>query len=697
MPNPISQKRLTETFSGRTAALLLALIWIASMSMTDINAYSYLPTLAGVIVVILLALSAMIRGARAVQLSWPAWCSLAIGGYFLGRCLCSFDVVSSWREAGLILTCGVFYVAGIYAAQGRSLKPVVGVLLAAVLLNMAFFYLMQHTAAPMEWTGRPAFGPGGENNRPVTLFVYKNHAGAFLVLSGGLLAAAALWSEAEKRLPMLFVAVVGIAAVLLSDSCGTRAVLLLAPLLACAAWILWVLLKMDSAEQLGLGVVLSGFLLLGSVLFGVSSLFFDADLMAWVMSVDTHDRYHIWGECCRFLHGVPLWGYGADSVQWLLAPYFERTGNLVNFAHNEYLQAWLDYGFIGLGGVVFVLFSHLIRGGLILLSRQVLPVQKRLTALALLCFFGWMIASFVDFFWHQSALASMTAFSAGILASPYPRERRGRLLRVQAQGPAGKGMMAMAGCGCVALCAWLCAHFAPVWEQQWAFNRLSAGNKDIEGVQRLAMLNALLPQYPSHRLIDTAYLLPGQPIWPEEEEMLRCVLAANPRQIYVAGMLGCLCTEERRYQEAEQVYRCYFPGDGMPDLWNAGWPNFYLHNLLLWGQYCMVHGDMAGAYSRMDYALRAIKNSKTRYSVKGFFRHQSRKPTPEQQRDWDNFVASRKQDVMLFKTHGVCPDDTWMTPMEPGGKPALYRRYGLADELEREKVAAEECSAGLTR
>lgn len=696
MQDSISQKRMTETVPGRLAALLLALIWIASMSMTDINAYSYFPTLAGLVVVVLLALSAMIRGARTVQLSWLAWCSLAIGGYFLVRCLCSFDVVSSWREAGLILSCGVFYVAGVYAAQGRSLKPVVSVLLLAVLLNMAFFYLMRYTDVPMEWTGRPAFGPGGENHRPVTLFVYKNQAGAFLVLSGMLLVAAALWCGFRRSL-MLLLAAVGVGAVVLSDSCGTRAVLLLAPLMAAVGWVLWVGLKLHDEEKISFGVIFSGFVILGGIGFGICALFFDKELVSWAMAIDTHGRYLMWGTCCRFLHGAPLWGYGADSVPWLLAPCFEKVASVTNFAHNEYLQVWLDYGLIGLGGMLFVLFAHIVRGGCVLLSSQASSTQKRFAAFAILCIISWAAASFVDYFWHQAALAAMTAFAAGILASPYPYVRRGRQCRVQVQGTTGKGILAMVSCCFIAGCVWLCMLCESAWLQQWSFNRLTAEHADQDGSCRLAILNRLLPRYPDYRLVDTAYILPGGTAWPEEEQMLMHVLEANPKQLYMIVMLGRFYTDQGRYQDAEKLYRRTFPGDGMPRLQNTSWPSFYFYNLILWGQDCYVHGDMPGAYSRMAYALNILKNACLVVDATPRYCYDAWQATPEQKEYWKTYLAARKQDVRLFKVHGVQPDDSWMQPMEPGEKPALYRRYGLSDEAEREKVAAEERRAGRLR
>ncbi|MCQ2365443.1 MAG: O-antigen ligase family protein [Akkermansia sp.] len=687
MPNPISQKRLTETFAGRTAALLLALIWIASMGMTDINAYSYFPTMAGLIVVLLLALSAMIRGARAVQLSWLAWCSLSIGGYFLARCLCSFDVVSSWREAGLILSCGVFYVAGIYAAQGRSLKPTVGVLLVAVVLHIICFLLMKYTDAPLEWTGRPAFGPGGANHRPVTLFVYKNQAGAFLMISGMLLVAAALWAGMAKRIHLLIPAAVGVAAVALSNCCGTRAVLLLAPVMGVLGWVVWVVLKVNTEDNVGFGVILSGFLILGGIGFGLCTMLFDREVLEWVSAINTHDRYDVWLACIHFIHGAPLWGYGADSVPWLLVPVYDQSHALINFAHNEYLQAWVDYGIFGLSGVLFILAAHLLRGGRILLFSQSSATQLKLTALALLGLTGWSIASFVDFYWHHISVASLTAFCLGCLASPYAYERRGRIHRVQVQGAVGKGILAVLICAVIGGCAWLGTLFAPSWEQQWAFNRLASSGADKGGTQRMAIINSLLPKYPSHRLADTAYSLPCSSSWAEEETMLLHILKANPHQLFMVAMLGHLYTEQGRYEDAEKLYRRYYPGDGMPVMWNAVWPSFYYLNLMSWAQDCKMKGDMPGAYSRMRFAL-GLNGRALLY--KGDFRvGDIWYLTPEQRKLKESDLRARQQDVKLFEILGVEPDDSWMEPMEPGGKPALYRRFGLADVAERKKVAEE--------
>lgn len=688
----LSQKRLTETFAGRAAALLLLLIWLAAMSMTDVNAYSFLPTLGGLAVVVLLALSALLRGAKMVRLTGLAWVSLGIGVYYLVRCLCSFDVVGAWREAPLILGCGVFYLSGVCAAQGRSMRPALLALAAALLLNMLFYWLMHDTALPVEWTGRPEAGPGGVNTRPVSLFVYKNQASAFFALSGMLLLAAALWHN-MRSVSRLALAALGLGSVLLSGCCGSRAGYLIVPLMACAIMVLWVVLRLYTQEKYGAGIFVGAFLVLLGMGLGIAQLFFEPGGLNFLASTDSHQRFGLWAQCCTLLPDAPLTGYGASSVPWLLAPFLELYSNwsLANYAHNEYLQVWLDYGIIGLLGMVFIVGGHILNGFGALISEPVSPLRRCMTALAMLCLLSWFVASSVDYFWHQFSITAMTAFAAGVLASPYVREdrRRGTLVRVTLLGARGKAVLALLGTAVLCVCAWLIVLQYPAWSAQWRFNELSRGGADADGEARLALITELIPGYPSSRLMDTAYTLPGSgKPWTQEEACLRAVLRANPRQLFMAVQLGRMLTEQGRYAEAESVFRRYYIGDGMASRRTTHWPNFYVYNLFNWGHALLLSGDASGAYSRLAYALRVTDSLHINFAERVLYRHDAWYADEEMRRRWADYLAARRQDVALLEMLGTAPDDTWMQPLEEGGKPALYRRFGCADAAEREKVAS---------
>lgn len=671
---------MTETLTGRAACVLLALVWLVSMSVGDANAYSYVPMLAGLALVILLALSAMIRGAKVVRMSMTGWCSLAVGVYFLVRCLCSFSVVESWREASIILGCGVFYVAGVYAAQGRNLRPVLTVLTIAIVLNVLAFVYTHATDLPMEWLGRPLVGPGGLNHRPVTLFVYKNFAGTFLLITGMTVCALAWWARLSfMRRALLFL--IGGIACYVATCCGTRSIYMLPPLMIPVVWTLWVVLRLYAEEKNGMAVYLSGFIIIVAVCVGIALFLLDPGVFSQIVAIDSHSRFEGWKDVCRFLPDAPLWGYGASSVQWLVLPYFCANYSSLNYAHNEYLQAWADYGVLGIAAMLGVLVVHLVRAFRVLGSEHTTASQRLMTVAAALVLIGWSVSSFVDFFWHNFAIAGMTAFSSGILASPYASAVRGRIKRPIPAGVFGKAplaLFAVAGCS---LSIWLISLSFPVWVRQWEFNALSRVGADEDGTLRRAMIAELLPDYPSPALTDQYVRIPrsGDP-WQEDVRLFRIALQGNPRQLCTVTMLGKTLTDHGLYEEAELLYRRYYPGDGPQSTLMMDWVSFYSLNLLSWGQACMAKGDVSGAYSRLAYGVNITKKTKFPafdrtwrsdehvWEVNG-------KLLPH----WGDYVRHRQQDVSVMEQIGATKDDSWMQPMEPGGKPSLYRRLGLPE------------------
>lgn len=687
---------MTETWTGRAACLLLALVWFVSMGVADANAYSYTPLLAGLALVILLALSAMIRGAKVVQLSQTAWLSLGVGAYFLIRCLCSPSVVESWQEASTILGCGVFYVAGVYAAQGRSCRTVLLLLIIAGVLNLVYFWLMHDTDVPMEWAGRPAVGPGSVNRRPVTLFVYKNHAAAFLCMVGMLLFAAALWIKSCSGWQRLGLCALALLCVLVSSECHSRSPYFMAPVMLLGGWVLWVVIKLYEDDRMGIGSILSGFVILSGVgIFACSSLM-ESDILRFLQGIDSHGRFAIWQDCSNLLSDTPLWGNGALSTQWLVMARSDLHTNffgMANFAHNEYLQVWVDYGLIGLGCMLFIIAAHIFRGMSVIATDSVTSQRRLLSALSLLCIVGWSLCSIVDFFWHHFAIAGMTAFAAGITASPYPctNVRKGIHRKVSVQSVRGKGILALIGTLTIGCALWLANHTLPAWKAQWEFNKLSVPGADDNGAKRHALLAELVPLYPATELMDRYFRIPRhQDDWETEAKLLRITLKANPLQTYTAGMLAEILSLHRQYEEAELVYRRHYPGDGSDRSAQADWANMYALNLLRRGQYLLATGEQQKAYSLMLYGLSIAKHQSLNWSANIIYRgeRELRKTNRRYMPDWERYLKARKQDVAVMKLLKVEPDDSWQAPMEPGGKPALYRRYGAPESLEKADSAA---------
>lgn len=680
---------MTETWTGRAACGLLAVVWFVSMGVADANAYSYVPLLAGLAVVILLAISAMIRGAKVVQLSRTAWVSLGIGGYFLVRCLCSPSVVESWQEASTILGCGVFYVAGVYAAQGRSLRPVLTMLVTAAVLNLVYFWLMQYTDVPMEWAGRPAVGPGSINHRPTTLFVYKNHAAAFLCMTGMLLFAVALWVK-EGGWGRLLLCLLGGVSVVISTECHSRSPYLMVPVILLGGWVLWIIIKLYEDNKLGISTILSGFAILSGLGFFSCSVLMESDILHFFQGIHSNNRFGIWLDCCNLLPETPLWGNGALSTQWLIMARSDLHTNffgMANFAHNEYLQAWVDYGLIGLGCMFFIIIGHIFRGLAVIATDAVSTQRRIISAVALLCLGGWSLCSHVDFFWHHFAIAGMTAFAAGVAASPYPNtnERKGIRRKVSVQSVRGKGILALIGTLSIGCCLWLAHHVLPGWKAQWEFNRLSAPGADNNGAKRHALLADLVPLYPATELMDRYFRIPRhRDDWETETALLKIALTANPRQTYTAVMLAEILSLHRQYEEAELIYRRHYPGDGSDRTHQADWDKMYALNLLRRGQYLLATGEQRKAYSLMRYALRIVEHQSMNWSADISYRGERElwKTKGQYMPEWQRYLKARQQDVAVMKMLGVEPDDSWQAP-DASGKPALYRRYGAPESLEK--------------
>lgn len=685
--------RLTESLPGRLAGWLLAVLWIFSMSGVDANAFSSFPVCMVLCIVAVLVAGGICCGMRVVRMSWPGWLGLAIGGYFLLRCVHSYALVDSWCEAVLILGAFAYYIAGVYAAQNRRYTALVVVLAAALLLNVLAFWVVRQPWFCLEWTGRAAQTPAGPNSQPTTLFVYKNFAGVFLSLGGCVLALWGAWGWQGWRRTLCLL--LGVAAVAVSLMCQTRAVYLVLPLCGVGAWAIHVLQCVFSGRKLGgMAIVLGGLLLmlLGLALYEI---FFGYQLQTFLSSADSHLRYLIWGSICEVLPSVPLWGCGANVTQWEIVPFYSEW-QLPNYAHNEYLQAWVDYGLLGVVLVLLVLVLHVVQGLRCMASEHVEPPRRLVTALAVLVLLVVAIYAVVDFPWHSFALVAMCAFACGVLASPFACSKEawwsGRqwaagshaaVVGVRAQKWPGRVILLalLLGMGCWS--ASLGCKLYPAWAAQWRYNDWSAPGNDDSGKMRRGIIAALLPQYPSPALMDTYAMLPpaGQDDLPRRVELLKCAHAGNPRQLFTVAMLVDALGSSRCYAEAELLMRAAYVGEAMPASLLNNWPAYYAYNLLVWGRYEMQRGNHAKALSLLDYALKMgvlsghAFNPIYRSGPQPWREHGGIKPFLRK------LCETCERDVRVLRAVGTRPDNSWMLPVTPGGRPALYR--SLVDAKQR--------------
>lgn len=679
------RKRFTESLPGMAAAFLLGVIWIASMGAVDSFAYTAGPYLALLCLVVLLWLSGVLFGCKIVRLRFLSWCSLAAGAFFLIRCHLGQSLVESWGESALVAGCVVFYIAGIYAAQGERVRGVVTVISAALLANLLWRFLPLWDM-PYPFLLRPDHGVCGPAAGYSALFTYKNFAGFFL-LTVGALPLCNLIFRSERGVGVWGSVLVGLLAMAVSFGVGTRSVVLLLPALVIGLWLLWlvaVLLEVRRCSLLFIGIgcvlFLSAFIAFYDFLFGRS-------VIGLIQGTDTHLRGMAWGIICRVAPEAPLWGFGPRATQWEIAQYFNDWCT-PNMAHNEYLQAWMDYGIIGLGLMTGILLVHLTAGFRQLVSEHIGGGRRVKVGMALLYLFSSLIYAAWDFGWHQVALAGGAAFACGVLASPYPArpwrwrelgrnwapESRPKPTPVCTQGAFGKLLLVLLASGMGGYMADRCRLLAPAWLASWQYSQ-SVHAPDRSFAAERQLMENVFASYPDSKLTD-AYVrlpMPAPADLPHLENMFRTTLAANPKQAFTAVMLVDILGRQGRFEEAELTMRRLYVGDGPNGTRTTSWPFYYGYNLIRWGQREMYRGNSGTALSMLEHGFAVLEHSGTPGTAyrTGF------KPWEqgETARFRETVKKLAKSDLEMLRAMGVSPDDSWRQPMEQGGKAALYSRW----------------------
>ncbi|MBQ1960362.1 MAG: O-antigen ligase family protein [Akkermansia sp.] len=684
MPEGVVKKRFVESPVGKVAGFVLALLWVASMCVVDAHAYSALPYAGGLCVVVVLALLGVLSGLKFVRIPMLAWVALGVGGYFLARSEHSYAVVESWRESALIVSCGVFYVAGVYAGQMKRNRGLVWVLALALFANMVAFVVMRHVDSELCWLGRPTMSLTGPNSPYVTLFLYKNFAALFLAMGGAALLWFTLWKGRWSASAVLQ-AMLGVGAVAASFFCGSRVVWLVLPVVAVVGWVLWLVLRLYAGQRIGVWTVLVGLLLITLVGTGVYGLCFGDLLQRIFAGVDTHLRYQIWSDLCRVIPDAPAWGYGVGASQWEIVPVFNEW-HTPNFAHNEYLQAWVDYGPIGALLLLGVLGAHLCAGGLTLVSEQVDATRRHKVALAMLVLAVVAVAAATDFVWHDFSLASLSAFCCGLLASPrvhaefswktlgrrWAEGSGPRMVPVRAQGLMGKCVFVLLAGGVLAGAWKFYERTSAAWLAQWTYDEMV--RKETPTPELRDFLGQVVQHYPDPGVMDCYALLPYdvEPDWEKMEALLWQVHHANPKQLFTVVMLAEVMDRRAKCVEVEKLLRRHYVGDGMKGTMLTAWPSYYSMNLLQWAQQEFNKGNLGRARSMFNYAFRvgrfmpltAWRNGVKRWTEGGSPRRRA-------------FVDICRADAAMLNAMNVPEDHSWQQPLEPAGKPSLYRRWGV--------------------
>ncbi len=676
--------RLSESKPGLLLGIILAIVWIASMSAADVNACTITPFLWVIMGVLLITVFCILKGYKTVQLPLLVWFSLLAGIYYLVRAFSGFSVTDNWLDIGLILCAFVFYLVGVFTGQQQSTRGCTIVLSAALLLNIIYFFVMQNDDISLHWLGRTDTSLLGPNTRNTTLFVYKNFAGLFLSLSGSLLIWRAIWIH-ERKTGDWFSILIGIAGIVISFYCSTRTPWFIMPLMLAGGWILWFTLCLFTEKKTGWFIIGGGILIFVAGVIAVYDFIFGNTVAAAILNIDSHLRYLMWENINNSAIDAPLWGYGPAGSVWTIVPTYNEW-HLPNFAHNEYMQLWADYGIIGLALASVILILHIVKGFLCLAADGVSPGRRIKVALTLLCLAGLCGSAIADYTWHSHGLIIMTAFACGTLASPYSKRTSGLFARrnwAPGHSPSLRPLKAEGLCGRVIISALALAltttmgklsnTLAPTWLRQWQFD--SMVSRQAPADEQRNFLADTITAYPHSRIADYYMALAPevQPDWTAYEKLTRTVIDANPRQLFMVTLLAQILGKQERYRDAEELFRQYYPGDGPDNTRLSCWATFYAANLQKWAQQELNNNNNLGqALSMHNYATNItqgrgfIPGALYRSGIKTW----TQGGTPEQKA----FQRACRSDLALLRAINPPQDHSWQLPLTPGGKPALYIR-----------------------
>ncbi|OYV06366.1 MAG: hypothetical protein CFE26_06675 [Verrucomicrobiales bacterium VVV1] len=553
--------------SGILSAVLLALVLGLALAFSS----SLEPTSSG-----LIALAMVPVLMAGVFVSRPERRSIYLGGL-----ICVTGVYVAWvasrsavidygRSDGLLLGCGLAACSWSgWLVQRSAHRVAVGGLGLLALANVA--------VAVVQWKNpsyTPVFAGRETFSLPSGFYGHYNHFANFLLGSGFLAAGCAIMPGGRRwsRIGWAAVAFSSAGGIALSQSRG--AVLAvgmgLAVLLIC-----WLLdLKRRKVRWFGIAAI-STMVLLPASGFGAW----------WVAKMVLAER-GVQADSSRMLEDSgrldfasiavelasdhPLTGGGSRSfsyevfAKWDPKEMWVGSGD-IDMVHNELLQAATDYGWIGLGLVILLLFSLAIRGLMCLTvetSKGEIAADAGLTAGALAAIAAVMVQGMFSFVFHMVPDVIVLGLAIGIISaqpwafSPKSGGRRGW----QRPAPWMGATLAVV----LALVGW---RDAAAWR---LVGRPGAQGNSSDAEQRYEALQQALALRPDFRLEQASVLAAGElaksdpdpvrGVWPMRVlDHQRSVVGRHPWN-HASGLgLARQLDELGQFREADEHYRLLLP------------------------------------------------------------------------------------------------------------------------------------------
>ena len=291
-------------------------------------------------------------------------------------------------------------------------RNLVVILLALTLLHVGtVFYQNYHDEY---WL--PFYKEKVDTSHVAGLYVHRNYLGNFIAAITCIVFAGSFFLERKSaRIGTAFLSCLlfglsvytGSRGALLALSFGALSVLLL--------FIYWKWLDKKLSVKAMAYIGVSIVLLVCASFFGFKSILSSRGLD--LIATNLHGREHILKIAIELILDKPLSGSGARAFHWRSVEFWPKDfwvgAKDLNYAHNEYLQLFVDYGLVAGGLSLLVIFGFLSLS--LWLSKELLAKHRLLYAGAFGCIVVFLVQSMVSFPLHMLPNVMLFAFCLGVV------------------------------------------------------------------------------------------------------------------------------------------------------------------------------------------------------------------------------------------------------------------------------------------
>lgn len=319
------------------------------------------------------------------------------------------------RSDGLLLAGAVMSFWWIWSSRAHKLLPVLGIIWGLVLVNVAVACVQKYINVDFY----PIYGQRATTTYPSGLYLHYNHFANFMLGAGLFSFGVAMAGRFARWVKgcAFFIYLLCFFGVYLATSRGAWLGLGCGSAVVIVGWLVFLLRekKPYAGASLVAAAVLAPVLIIGAWNVG--------NRAVAERSGGDSGRLEMSSMALEMIQEKPLWGGGSrsfffDSIRkWDAKEMYVGSGD-VQYVHNEYLQAAVDYGLVGLALLLMVFGLVMFRGVAFLsMGSKEQTGDEGLTLGAMAGLFGMGVQAFFSFVYHVLPDVMLMGMLVGVLVA----------------------------------------------------------------------------------------------------------------------------------------------------------------------------------------------------------------------------------------------------------------------------------------